>query len=56
MGYDLDMKLDGVERVSMALNGAQRTLKADTVPVMQAAAERIATGATARARQHPSGL
>ena len=56
MGYDLDMKLDGVERVSMALNGAQRTLKADTVPVMQAAAERIATGAMSRARQHPSGL
>ena len=56
MGYDLDMKLEGVDRVSMALNGAQRTLKGDTVPVMQAAAERIARGAEARATQHPSGL
>ena len=56
MGFDLDLKLDGVERVSMALNGAQRTLKRDTVPVMQAAAETIARGAEARATQHPSGL
>jgi len=56
MGYDLDMKLEGIERVSMALNGAQKTLKADTVPVIQAAAERIARGAEARAVQHPSGL
>lgn len=56
MGYDLDMKLDGVDRVSLALRNAQRTLKGDTVPVMEAAAERIASGATSRAVQHPSGL
>jgi len=56
VGFDLDMKLDGVDRVSMALNNAQRTLKGDTVPVMQAAAEKIARGAEARATQHPSGL
>lgn len=56
MGYDLDMKLEGIERVSMALNGAQKTLKADTVPVMEAAAKRIASGAASRAVQHPSGL
>ena len=56
MGFDLDIKLDGVERVSMALHNAQPTLKADTVPVMQAAAEKIARGAESRATQHPSGL
>ena len=56
MPFDLDLKLDGVDRVSHALKNAQPTLKRDTVPVMQAAAETIARGAEARATQHPSGL
>lgn len=56
MGYDLDIKLDGVDKVSMALRNAKPTLKEDTVPVMKAAADRIARGAEARAFQHPSGL
>ena len=50
MGYDLDMKLDGVDRVSLALRNAQKTLKGDTVPVMEAAAERIASGAVLEVR------
>ena len=53
---ELDITLTGVDRVSMALRNAQRTLKSDTVPVMSAAADRIARGAESRARQHPSGL
>lgn len=56
MAFDLDIKLDGVDRVSMALRNAQRTLKGDTVPVMEAAARAIASGAISRALQHPSGL
>ena len=56
MGYDLDIKLDGVDRVSMALRNAQKTLKGDTVPVIKAAADAIAQGAVSRAVPHPSGL
>lgn len=52
----LEMDLDGVDRVSMALRDVQKTLKKDTVPVMRAAAQIIARGAKSRARKHPSGL
>ena len=56
MGYELDLKLDGADKVSIALRNAQKTLKKDTVPVIKAAADTIAQGALARAFQHPSGL
>jgi len=56
MGLDIDMKLDGVDKVSIALRNAQPTLKRDTVPVMQAVANAVARGAEGRAVPHPSGL
>lgn len=56
MGYDLDIRLDGVDRVTRALQDAQKTLKRDTVPVIKAAASTIASGATSRVTPHPSGL
>ena len=56
MGYEMDIQLDGVDRVSMALRDAQKTLKGDTVPVIKAAADKIASGALSRVRSHPSGL
>ena len=56
MGYQLDMRLEGVDKVSMALRNAQPTLKKDTVPVMRAVADAVAAGAAGRAVQHPSGL
>lgn len=56
MATDLDIRLDGVDRVSAALKNAQRTLKADTVPVIQSVAKAVASGARSRAVRHPSGL
>ena len=56
MGFDVDIKLTGVDRVSRALQDAQKTLKRDTVPVIKAAADTIARGAQSRAVPHPSGL
>ena len=55
-GFGYEVELDGVDRVSAALADAQPTLRERTVPVMQAAAESLASAATARAQQHPSGL
>lgn len=50
------MKLDGTDRVSAVLRRMQPVLKKNTLPVMREAANRIASGATSRARQHPRNL
>ena len=55
-GFGYQVELDGADRVAAALRDAQPTLKERTVPVMEAAANSIASAAAARAQQHPSGL
>lgn len=55
-GLDVDVRLDGTDRVAQALRDAQPKLKERTVPVMQRAAADIARNAMFRARQEPEGL
>ena len=55
-GFGYTVEVDGADRVAAALRDAQPTLKEHTVPVMEAAANSIASAAAARAQQHPSGL
>lgn len=54
VGFSVDLR--NAENVNIALRNAQRTLRDETVPIMEAAAGRIRDGAQARALQHPTGL
>ena len=55
-GLDFSVELTGADKVSAALLRAKPILKENTVPVMEAAAQTIASGAASRASRHPSGL
>lgn len=56
MGLEMEVELLGATYVSKALQNAQKTLKKDTVPIMEEIADSVASRATARAVPHPSGL
>lgn len=52
----MNIGLKGADKVSRALSNAQKTLRKNTVPIIEEAAQKVASGAMARAVQHPSGL